>query len=246
MRSSDFDCPTARGRKSEGISFARQSSSFLMSSRFSLGRLASVLPVPVHRTSRSRYISVVGKSPCEMPCSCATAWKIISRFFSSSFCFFSFPNIAGIIFRRQAHTSACTFAVRALFTSSFTRRTAAFFGISRKSRNRSDFSLSKSTWPSAPMSLYAWSQNELIYTRVTSGVRKTLPNDHIKAPYTRISCCGVTWSALLRTMRILSSLPARFSMTILSSSEISSLCASKSKRMRSERSANHLHTSAMS
>ena len=40
-----------------------------------------------------------------------------------------------------------------------------------------------------------------MYTRQTSGERKMRPRDHMSAPYTRISCCGSTESALLSTTR---------------------------------------------
>jgi hypothetical protein len=64
-----------------------------------------------HRRRRNRRRSSEGAG-----LACATAWKITSRFLSSSFCFFSLPNMLGIIFLRHAHTSACTLAIRARLT----------------------------------------------------------------------------------------------------------------------------------
>ena len=43
--------------------------------------------------------------------------------------------------------------------------------------------------------------------RLTSGDLKTLPRLHMRAPYTRISCCMSTWSALFSTTLTLSSCP---------------------------------------
>lgn len=59
------------------------------------------------------------------------------------------------------------------------------------------------------------------------------------APYTRMSCCDVTLSALLSTTRTLSSWPLSALMTAWNSSEMSSLCASKRRRIMSARCANH-------
>jgi hypothetical protein len=56
------------------------------------------------------------------------------------------------------------------------------------------------------------------------------------------TCCVSTWSALLSTTRILSSCPRSAPMTRLNSSEMSSLCGSKSSRIRSLRCANHCTT----
>ena len=84
--------------------------------------------------------------------------------------------------------------------------------------------------------------NEPTYTLHTSGVLKTLPSDHISAPYTRMSCCAETWSALLSTTRTLSSWPRRLAMTDLNSSLMSSLCGSNSSRMTSDLAANHSQT----
>jgi hypothetical protein len=42
----------------------------------------------------------------------------------------------------------------------------------------------------------------LTYHPPTSGDLNTLPSDHMSAPYTLISCCWSTWSALFRMMRI--------------------------------------------
>mmetsp|Transcript_3533 Transcript_3533/g.12037 ORF Transcript_3533/g.12037 Transcript_3533/m.12037 type:complete len:206 (+) Transcript_3533:341-958(+) len=86
------------------------------------------------------------------------------------------------------------------------------------------------------------SLNEPTYTLHTSGVMNTFPNDHISAPYTRMSCCALTWSALLRTTRTLSSCPRRDEMTALNSSEMSSLCGSNSSKMTSDLDANHSQT----
>mmetsp|Transcript_7780 Transcript_7780/g.19871 ORF Transcript_7780/g.19871 Transcript_7780/m.19871 type:complete len:212 (-) Transcript_7780:536-1171(-) len=66
----------------------------------------------------------------------------------------------------------------------------------------------------------------------------------MSAPYTRMSCWALTWSALLRTTRTLSSCPRSIWMIRLNSSEMSSLCASKRRRMRSARSMNHSVTCA--
>jgi transposase len=63
---------------------------------------------------------------------------------------------------------------------------------------------------------------------------------------TLISCCGSIISALFRTIRILSSCPRRASILRLNSSEMWSLWASKSKIMRSTRSANHWRTALKS
>lgn len=46
-------------------------------------------------------------------------------------------------------------------------------------------------------------------TLQTSGLLNTLPRLHMSAPYTRMSCCWSTWSALLRMTRTLSSWPRR-------------------------------------
>ena len=81
-----------------------------------------------------------------------------------------------------------------------------------------------------------------MYTLITSGDFTTLPMLHINAPYTRISLCLSTWSALFRMQRILSSLPLRLSIVFLNSSEMSSLWASKRRMIRSERVANQEHT----
>lgn len=56
---------------------------------------------------------------------------------------------------------------------------------------------------------------------------------------TILACCASTWSALLRTMRILSSCPRRDPITRLNSSLMSSLCGSNRRRMRSHLAANH-------
>mmetsp|Transcript_7911 Transcript_7911/g.10890 ORF Transcript_7911/g.10890 Transcript_7911/m.10890 type:complete len:203 (-) Transcript_7911:392-1000(-) len=85
-------------------------------------------------------------------------------------------------------------------------------------------------------------QKEPTYTRATSGDDMVLPSDHRRAPYTRISCWRSIWSALLRMHRILSSCPLRTSIVAFSSSEISSLWASKRRIMRSALSANQATT----
>mmetsp|Transcript_7916 Transcript_7916/g.12972 ORF Transcript_7916/g.12972 Transcript_7916/m.12972 type:complete len:223 (-) Transcript_7916:121-789(-) len=70
---------------------------------------------------------------------------------------------------------------------------------------------------------------------MTSGVCTTLPNDQSKAPYTRINCCCEIASALFRIHRILSKLPRSARIASLNSSEMSSLCASNRRMMRSAR-----------
>lgn len=123
------------------------------------------------------------------------------------------------------------------------RGCGAHRGMSRRSRIRSLISSSKSRWLSAYRN--GWFQKEPMYTRQTSGDLKTLPRDHISAPYTRISCCALIWSALLSTTRTLSSCPRSASTTDLNSSEMSSLCASKSSKIMSARAANHSATPTM-
>ncbi|KAG7265975.1 hypothetical protein CRUP_022680, partial [Coryphaenoides rupestris] len=75
-------------------------------------------------------------------------------------------------------------------------------------------------------------QKEPTYTRSTSGVGNTLPSDHMRAPYTRMSCWESTRSALFSTTRSLSSWPRTAAKARVSSSEKSSLCASNSRMMR--------------
>ena len=81
------------------------------------------------------------------------------------------------------------------------------------------------------------------YTFSTSGVEITLPMLHRRLPYTRTNWSFSIWSALFRTHRTLSSCGLSASITSRNSSEMSSLCASKRSRIRSERSANHVTTS---
>ena len=73
-----------------------------------------------------------------------------------------------------------------------------------------------------------------------------LASDHSRAPYTRISCCMSTESALFSTTLTLSSWPRSEVMTSLNSSETSSLAGSKSRRIRSQRAANQEQTSTKS
>lgn len=73
-------------------------------------------------------------------------------------------------------------------------------------------------------------------------VKNTFPRDHIRAPYTLISCCVLTWSDLLRTTRILESYAFTAFIAWWNSSEISNLWASNSKMIRSTLSANHAKT----
>mmetsp|Transcript_20214 Transcript_20214/g.60083 ORF Transcript_20214/g.60083 Transcript_20214/m.60083 type:complete len:236 (+) Transcript_20214:1034-1741(+) len=136
---------------------------------------------------------------------------------------------------------ACALASRTRLTSSFTLRTAAFLGTFFRSVRRPRISASSSSrdhWPHCS----GWSQNEPMYTRTHSGVLMTLPSDHMSAPYTRSSACASTRSALFSTTRILSSWPLSDSMALRNSSEMSSLCASKSSKITSARAANHSMT----
>mmetsp|Transcript_1120 Transcript_1120/g.3385 ORF Transcript_1120/g.3385 Transcript_1120/m.3385 type:complete len:228 (+) Transcript_1120:1240-1923(+) len=135
--------------------------------------------------------------------------------------------------------------MRARLMSSLILRTALLCGSDLRSAISSVASASNR--PELSWSLLrGWPQNEPMYTRRTSGELTTLPRLHISAPYTRMSCFGETESALLRTTRTLSSWPLSAAMERLSSSEISSLCASKSSRMRSAREANHSMTAVKS
>ena len=76
---------------------------------------------------------------------------------------------------------ACAFASRHRLTSSFTLRTAAFFGTFFRSVRRSRISAS-SSWRDHSLHVSGWAQNEPMYTRTHSGVFTTLPSDHISAP----------------------------------------------------------------
>mmetsp|Transcript_7798 Transcript_7798/g.18594 ORF Transcript_7798/g.18594 Transcript_7798/m.18594 type:complete len:366 (+) Transcript_7798:425-1522(+) len=194
--------------------------------------------------SFSRNALMSGKSPALSVYCCATALNTCARPAMSSSCFFFLPIIDGIDALRWPMMSACTRTRRARFTSSLILRIAELRGSDMRSLNRSSFSaLNRSVLSSRA---YGFSQNDEMYTRHTSGVWNTLPSDHMSAPYTRISCCGDTMSALLSTTRILSSWPASDSMAALNSSLMSSLCASNSSSMRSARSANQRHTSLKS
>mmetsp|Transcript_24166 Transcript_24166/g.69468 ORF Transcript_24166/g.69468 Transcript_24166/m.69468 type:complete len:226 (+) Transcript_24166:373-1050(+) len=113
----------------------------------------------------------------------------------------------------------------------------AFSGSLAMSLNRSIFScVRRRAWSvfcnGAPQKLP-------MYTRHTSGVIITLPRDHMSDPYTRMSCWVDTLSALFSTTRTLSAWGFISSMTFLSSSLMSSLCASKRRMIKSARSANH-------
>ena len=55
--------------------------------------------------------------------------------------------------------------------------------------------------PRMPDSRNGASQKEPMYTRGTSGLATIEPSDHMSAPYTRISFCGSTSSALFRMTR---------------------------------------------
>ena len=137
---------------------------------------------------------------------------------------------------------ACTLANLARLINSFSFLTAAVRGKVWMSAKRSSCSISNSWRFEA--SCMGRSQKDPMYTRTTSGVPMILPRDHIRAPYTRISCCVEIMSDLLSTMRIFSGFRLISSMTRRNSSEMSSLCASKSRMMRSARSANHSITAS--
>ncbi len=137
-----------------------------------------------------------------------------------------------------------TLARRALLIRSFSFRRVAFWGRLWISWKRSCSSASNSFLLSAIRS--GWAQNEPMYTRTTSGVLMIFPSDHMRAPYTLISCWVLIWSALFRTTRILSSWFFSALITSENSSEMSSLWASNSKMIRSTRSANHSRTAAKS
>mmetsp|Transcript_7474 Transcript_7474/g.28091 ORF Transcript_7474/g.28091 Transcript_7474/m.28091 type:complete len:279 (+) Transcript_7474:302-1138(+) len=149
----------------------------------------------------------------------------------------------GICFRKCAMSLACVTHARTLFTNSFTLRSHDRRGTSSRSFFKSLCSFSKISSPNWLLSVRTGSVLKLpTYTLHTSGVMNTFPKLHISAPYTRSSCCELTPSALFNTTRTLSSCPRKLEMTVLNSSEISSLYGSNSRRITSERAANHSQT----
>mmetsp|Transcript_12780 Transcript_12780/g.44396 ORF Transcript_12780/g.44396 Transcript_12780/m.44396 type:complete len:267 (+) Transcript_12780:704-1504(+) len=177
------------------------------------------------------------------PCSTTTFLNSSSSFSSSFLCFSFLPIMLGICLRRWPMMSRCVLKALTRLTNSFTLRSHARLGMVYRSLSRSPISFSKSSLPSAFFSVLGGLPLKVpTYTLHTSGVLNTFPSDHISAPYTLMSCCASTWSALFSTTRTLSSLPFRLAITLRNSSEISSLCGSKSSRMRSDLCANHSHT----
>mmetsp|Transcript_29368 Transcript_29368/g.65755 ORF Transcript_29368/g.65755 Transcript_29368/m.65755 type:complete len:214 (-) Transcript_29368:489-1130(-) len=141
---------------------------------------------------------------------------------SQSFsCFFFMPIMVGMALRSSWRMNVCARSSRIRFTSSFTFRTALCFGKFLRSFKRSSISARRSGRVCSFTG--GFSQKLPMYTRTTSGVSNTLPKDHIKAPYTLMSCWTETASALLSTTRILSSFPLRIRITAESSSLMSSL-----------------------
>mmetsp|Transcript_22610 Transcript_22610/g.44056 ORF Transcript_22610/g.44056 Transcript_22610/m.44056 type:complete len:222 (+) Transcript_22610:1127-1792(+) len=82
-------------------------------------------------------------------------------------------------------------------------------------------------------------------TRRLSGESITRPRLHMRAPYTRMSCLDVIWSALFNTTLTLFWWPLRDCITDFISSDMSSLCASNNTKILSQRLANHLVILAM-
>mmetsp|Transcript_12052 Transcript_12052/g.25328 ORF Transcript_12052/g.25328 Transcript_12052/m.25328 type:complete len:218 (+) Transcript_12052:628-1281(+) len=161
----------------------------------------------------------------------------LSRRFSCAFCLFS---TRGICFLRWLRRSAWMRAVRMRFTSSFTLRLAARRGTLCRSSTRSSCSRKNSFSPYSFRSRLKGAElNDPTYTLGTSGLSNTFLKDHISAPYTRISCCASTWSALFRTTLTLSSYGRSAEITWLNSSLMSSLWGSKSSSITSLRAANH-------
>mmetsp|Transcript_40450 Transcript_40450/g.100031 ORF Transcript_40450/g.100031 Transcript_40450/m.100031 type:complete len:348 (-) Transcript_40450:161-1204(-) len=214
------------------------SSSALMAFFSILGNFQICIPLMI-----SRNLLTLGKSPRGSWYSCTIFSNSPSKLSNSFFCFSANPVSTGICLRRCATMSTCVRAARTRFTNSFTLRSQLRWGMSSRSLSRSACSFANSSAPSWLFSvLGGLSLNDPTYTLHTSGVMNTLPRLHISAPYTRISCCALTWSALLSTTRTLSSWPRRQLITLLNSSLMSSLCGSNSSRMTSERAANHSHT----
>mmetsp|Transcript_37765 Transcript_37765/g.119165 ORF Transcript_37765/g.119165 Transcript_37765/m.119165 type:complete len:216 (+) Transcript_37765:454-1101(+) len=176
-------------------------------------------------------------------CSRITLVNSSVMFCMSFSCAFSFPKSEGISLLRCMMMRRWMRIARTLLTNSLILRSHERAGMSSRSFMRSPCSCWKRNSPSLFFSKFmGLSLNEPMYTRHTSGVLNTLPSDHMSAPYTRMSCCASTWSALLSTTRTLSSCPLSVPMTSLNSSEMSSLYGSKRSRMTSQRDANHLHT----
>mmetsp|Transcript_19149 Transcript_19149/g.32939 ORF Transcript_19149/g.32939 Transcript_19149/m.32939 type:complete len:219 (-) Transcript_19149:1280-1936(-) len=182
-----------------------------------------------------------GKSPAGRWCSRMTWVNWFGRSSISLRCAFSSPNKLGNCLRRCPTSSMWILRARIRFTKSLILRSQLLCGMSYKLANSSFCSASKSDLPFGFFSVLmgASALKEPTYTRQTSGVLNTLPRLHMRAPYTRINCCWSTWSALLRIIRILSSWPLIAVITDLNSSEISSFAGSNSRKIRSQRAANH-------
>mmetsp|Transcript_17528 Transcript_17528/g.51296 ORF Transcript_17528/g.51296 Transcript_17528/m.51296 type:complete len:226 (-) Transcript_17528:505-1182(-) len=191
--------------------------------------------------SLARNSLISGKSPGDRDSVFITLRKTEPISFKSSCCLRALPVSMGICLLRWLMMWALTLANRARLTSSLILRTAEFRGRSRRSFIKSFSSRSKRLAISSYMS--GCSQKLPMYTRSTSGVFRTFPMPHMRAPYTRMRRCRSIWSALFSTQRILSSCPLSRSMTARNSSEMSSLWASKRSRIKSQRSANQWQTS---
>mmetsp|Transcript_26663 Transcript_26663/g.66795 ORF Transcript_26663/g.66795 Transcript_26663/m.66795 type:complete len:257 (-) Transcript_26663:1206-1976(-) len=224
--------------KTAGRSTVSTSSSTFIAFLSTFGNFQICIPETI---SRKRF--GLGRSPRGSWCSCTHFSNSASIFARSFFCFSACPVITGICLRRCAMIRACVSAARTRLTNSFTFRSQLRCGMSRRSFMRSACSLANSSAPSWLLSVIGGlSLKDPTYTLHTSGVMNTLPRLHMSAPYTRMSCCALTWSALFNTTRTLSSCPRRHEMTALNSSEMSSLCGSNSSRMTSLLAANHSHT----
>mmetsp|Transcript_31976 Transcript_31976/g.85611 ORF Transcript_31976/g.85611 Transcript_31976/m.85611 type:complete len:205 (+) Transcript_31976:121-735(+) len=171
--------------------------------------------------SFSRITSSFGKSPGETLCCQTMVCTSRGKLSMSSCCLSAWPHTVGISVRICSSSSACDFTSRARLLKSLIFCTEELRGNCSMCLYRS--SCSRSNREAISSFCRDSSQNDPTYTRVTSGVSITLPNDHISAPLTRSSCCVVTRSALFKITCTLALLLARTATQRLSSSDTSSL-----------------------